>query len=356
MTDIKRGLRRAALLIALLTVLIAGGSRRAEAAETTHTLSGKTWTERTLSGKNRYATAAEVAKAYAAAKGAHPTEVILVYGKGFPDALSAGALAGLRGCPIILSERSYLPDQTKKLLTNTWGKSVTSVTMVGGGFNSKVTSALKSCGVTSIDTKSFAGKNRIKTAELVAQALKDAGAEECAVATGYTAADSLSMSSWSYALGIPILLTNKNHELTDTSLSLARSFRHVYILGGTAAVTAATEVRIGDISERLAGSNRYATSQLIARHFLKWYEQRPDDFNGTALAPGADANYPDALVGGPLAGLSHAPVILIRTSGMTSKEASIMRNGIAAGSLKRIDLLGAAATGEYRTSVIKQLS
>lgn len=360
MSKTKRGLARlllpAALTAVIIAVFIAVSARPSEAAETSHTLSGKTWTERTLTGKNRYVTAVEVAKAYTSARGAAPTEVILVYGRGFPDALSAGALAGVKKCPIILSERDYLPGATQKLLTDTWGKSVTKVTMVGGGFNSKVVTSLKNCGVATVDTKSFAGSNRVKTAELVAKAVQSAGATECAVATGYTAADSLSMSSWSYALGIPIILTNKNHELTADSLALAKSFRHVYILGGTSAVSASTEVKIGDISERLSGPNRYATSQIIARHFLKWYEQRPDDFNGAALAPGADANYPDALVGGPLAGEAHAPVILVKTTGMTDKEASIIRTNIADGKLKRIDLLGAAGTGKTRTSVIKQLS
>ena len=340
----------AAMLFAMPRPVLAAGST------TQHSLNGKTWTDRTLSGSDRYKTAAVIGEAYSEAKGAAPSEALLVTGQNFPDALSAGALAGVKGCPIILSRREGLPQETKTLLTQTWGGSVKTVTMVGAGFSGTVTNDLKACGVTKVDTTSFGGSDRYKTAELVAKAVQASGATMCAVATGWTAADSLSISSWSYALKMPIILTKSNGELTGDSLALAKTFEHVYILGGTGAVAASTEVSIGDIAERLSGNDRFETSRNIALHFLKERAGKANNFQDAVLAKGANANFPDALVGGPLAGLKTAPVVLIRDSGVTDRVRTCMREGISNGYMTRLDLLGAAAVEPARSAVVKQLS
>ena len=213
----KRG-KTVKLLLAAMTAFLAVTAAKpavvmAQPVQTGHTLNGQTWTETALYGTDRYKTAAEVANAYVNAKGSAPTEAILVYGHNFPDALAAGSLAGVKGCPIILSKREALNEDTKTLLTTTWKRSVQTVYVVGGGFSETIVSDLSACGVKTVDRKSFAGSDRYQTAYLVAKEVKAKGATMCAVATGWTAADSLSMASWCYAFKIPILLTNKNGEL-----------------------------------------------------------------------------------------------------------------------------------------------
>ena len=352
----------AALIIG--AVLLVSGALPAEAAGSSvnRTLNGQTWTERDLSGSDRFKTAAQIAEAYAEITGARPTEAILVYSHGFADALAACSLAGHKRCPIIISKRNTLNADTKKLLTETWQYSVKKVTMVGGGFEPAMINDLKSSCKVSVDTTTYAGANRYETAEKVAGALYDAGIRTCAVATGWKPADSLSMSSWSYAFRIPILFVDKAGNIAGgtNTLALARKFEHVYILGATGAVSAKTETDIdnysGRLEARIGGANRWETSRLIAQNFLAHYAGKSGNYQGAVVARGANANFPDALVGGPLAGEQQAAVILVDTSGMEDGFRLYVREGISNGYVKRLDFLGAAAQGAVRSNLIGQLS
>jgi len=264
-----------------------------------------------VAGGNRYKTAAEIAKkAFPTA----PAEAILVTGENFPDALSANAYAGAKNAPVLLSKLSELPQPTKDLLTKTWSKSVKTVTIIGGGFDKKVETALKGCGVTTI--KHIAGKNRYKTAEEVCKA----GIEEklwnmswpVAIATGQTSADALAFSPWSYGLHLPILLA-KDGEVSASTKTLISKFGFVIMLGSSSTVKdscLSSAQKAAHRYERLAGSNRYKTSLAIAKYFVGTAHM--GRYGGAAYADGTDEHFPDALVGGMLQGQLRAPIILTK--------------------------------------------
>ena len=89
-------------------------------------------TTRRLSGADRYATSVAIARA--AAEKATPTEVFVATGENFPDGLSAGPLAGVRGGPVLLANGqcwsaeaiAYLTDIKPKQLTLLGGVDVVS--------------------------------------------------------------------------------------------------------------------------------------------------------------------------------------------------------------------------------------
>ena len=263
-----------------------------------------------VAGGNRYKTAAAIAKE---AFPTGPSEAILVTGEKFPDALAANAYAGAKGAPILMSKLKELPAPTKDLLTKTWGKSVKTVTIIGGGFDKAVETALKSCGVTTI--KHIAGKNRYKTAEEVCKA----GIKEnlwdmdwpVAVATGQTPADALAFSPWSYGLHIPILLA-KNGTVSASTKELIGKFGWCILLGSSSTVKdscLSNTQKSNSHYDRLAGSNRYKTSLAIANYFTRI---EMGSYSSAAYADGTDEHFPDALVDGMLQGRLGAPIILTK--------------------------------------------
>ncbi|MBC7266083.1 MAG: cell wall-binding repeat-containing protein [Coriobacteriia bacterium] len=68
-----------------------------------------------LAGDDRYETAAAVAR-WALGEGFTATEPYLATGLAYPDALSASALAGTRGFPLLLTKRDSVPDGTAGFL------------------------------------------------------------------------------------------------------------------------------------------------------------------------------------------------------------------------------------------------
>ena len=263
-----------------------------------------------VAGGNRYKTAAAIA---VEAFPTGPSEAILVTGEKFPDALAANAYAGAKGAPILMSKLKELPAPTKDLLTKTWGKSVKTVTIIGGGFDKKVESDLKACGVTTI--KHIAGKNRYKTAEEVCKA----GFAEnlwlpgvpIAVATGQSPADALAFSPWSYGAQVPILLV-KNGEASASTKALIAKFEYAFLLGSSSVVKdscLSASQKSNHYYYRMAGSNRYKTSLAIADYFTRG---SMGSYSNAAYADGTDAHFPDALVGGMLQGKLEAPIILTK--------------------------------------------
>ena len=286
---------------------------------------------RRLAGSDRYATMSLIA-AQAFPNGA--SEVLMVTGAKFPDALAAAALAGAKKCPLLITPTSSLNASVKDLLVSKWSKKVKKVTFIGKGFSSSVISTLKNeCKVTTCDTTTFAGADRYDTACRICEyGLKNNyfSQDACIVATGAKAADALSMSPWAYYYKIPILLVNSKGVMTSKTTSLLRKFNKAYAAGGLNVVP--ENVLYGNVSEivRLAGKTRYETSVKIADYFVPAYtgnDGRPkhsNHFNQQVIfAPGADKNFPDALVGAMLGGRTYnysapGPIILVSASSIDS--------------------------------------
>jgi putative cell wall-binding protein len=107
-------------------------------------------------------------------------------------------------------------------------------------------------------------------------------------------------------VGGPLLLTSSNSLSAAVRAEIVRVLpagAPVYILGGTAAVSAAVETTItglGFVVHRVAGANRFATAVAVAGELG----------NPTTVLEATGLNFPDALAGGPAAIEDGAAILL----------------------------------------------
>ena len=280
-----------------------------------------------VSGKNRYYTAINLAASIITPNSMYCdlSEVVVVKGTDFPDALSANAYAGISRAPLILTTPDKLHEAASKFLSGEFQpfpsysderidvSQIKKVTVIGGDLDGAIKDIKKLR--PDVTVKVIAGKNRYKTAEEVCKAVikkKQAAGEaldSVFIATGAKAADSLSASSWSYKYHIPILLA-KNGVLADSGKTLAAKFKTAYLLGSTETVKDSAAPS-GVKKVRLGGKNRYRTSEEIAKYFIKNYVDKSKGLLGAFFAYGADDNYPDALAAGQVSSAVTGPVVLV---------------------------------------------
>jgi ell wall binding domain 2 (CWB2) len=111
-------------------------------------------------------------------------------------------------------------------------------------------------------------------------------------------------------VGGPLLLTSSNSLSAAVRAEIIRVLPaggQVYILGGTAAVSAAvatTVTGLGFVVHRLAGANRFATAVAVAGALG----------NPTTVFEATGLNFPDALAGGPAAIEAGAAILLTNGS------------------------------------------
>lgn len=249
-----------------------------------------------LYGDTRYDTAIEAAERYKNTLGSKFDNVIVAYGRNFPDALSGGYLAKVKNAPILLVE----PDVEDRI-ADYIGENILSVGTVyilggTGAVSSAFENKIKDKGVA---TERLGGNTRYDTNLAI---LRAAGAktEEILVCTGNGYADSLSAS----AAGKPILLVGNS--LTDTQKKYIKGLqsKQFYLIGGTGTVRPVIEKGLkglGKNTVRLAGQTRYETSAAVAKKFFKKTE---------TVVMAYALNFPDGLSGGPLAMQENAPIVL----------------------------------------------
>lgn len=158
----------------------------------------------------------------------------------------------------------------------------------------------------------LAGTDRYATS---CEAVQDRFAESpvAIIATGRDFPDALCAAGLAGAYKAPVLLTNTN-SLPDSVRTqlLGLETREVYIVGGADVVSESVADALEGMGidvQRIAGSDRYATSRAVADHLADightefCYVARGDDF-------------PDALSLAPLAAHFAGPVLLTRTSAL----------------------------------------
>ncbi|MBQ7703619.1 MAG: cell wall-binding repeat-containing protein [Firmicutes bacterium] len=254
-----------------------------------------------LAGDDRYDTAIEAADQLKLLNGAEKFDrIIVASGADFPDALSASYLAVKKNAPIVLvGKDSASIKKVTSYVNSNLAKNGT-VYIVGGtaAVTEDVEKAIKGTVVR------LAGQDRFLTNIAV---LKEAGVngEELLVASGLNYADALSAS----ASGRPILLVGKaltdkqKQYLADNKSKLSDK---AFIIGGSAAVTKTVESQVKEYAstvKRLAGDDRFGTSNAVAKAFFK------GDVSNLVIASGM--TFPDGLSGGPVAIAYDAPLILV---------------------------------------------
>ena len=151
----------------------------------------------------------------------------------------------------------------------------------------------------------IAGADRYATAVEISKEAWSSGVDSVYMATALNFPDALAGSA--IATDGPILLTTGTGIPGVTAGELSRlNPGRIVILGGTGVVSAWVETQLASYTSgpvvRLAGSDRYSTSEAISQHGF------PGGASKVYVATGE--NFPDALAGGPQAANDGAPILL----------------------------------------------
>ena len=276
-----------------VTVVCAGLAITSVTATATQTVTSLETTR--VQGVDVYATSA------AAAISSHTgnaTASVLVSGTSYADGLSAAALAGAVGGPVILTDPDALKGSTSLAIgqVNSTTAALHTVHIVGGtsAVGADVATALTDLGY---QVSRHSGADRVATADAVAtyiRTLMDFGTTTSStggtqttvfLTTGRNFADAIAVSGLAFQGKHPILLVDTAADGTTPGTALSagtkavldsavNSIERVIILGGTAAVSAEVETEVGTIlngslgttaiqTTRVGGTDRYDTAKLL---------------------------------------------------------------------------------------------
>lgn len=265
----------------------------------------------TIAGADRYETA------ILASKQAFPgsaSSVVIATGANWPDALGGGALAAATDGPVLLTKPTLLPASVTTEIERL-GAGRAFILGGTGAVSTSVENALKALLGASNVTR-IGGSNRYETAEKIAAAVvaevEKTGtySGDAFVATGVNFPDALAATPLSVAARRPIFLVSGSLTTSTRTAMQNAGVDDVVILGGTGAVSSAVESALensfGDSHVgRQAGANRYATAVAVATYGVN---QLGLSWDGLAIATGS--NFPDALAGGVMQGLSGSVLLL----------------------------------------------
>ena len=317
-----------------------------------------TVTEKRTSGVDRYATSAATATL------AYPSgsnNVVLVSGANHADGLSAAALAGAVGGPVLLTAPGNMVGSTGNAIgTLDAGVAGTMNVYIVGGTNAVSAAQETYLKGLSYTVTRVSGANRYATAAAVADkvATKTAfgttpyNAKRTAfLVTGLDFADGLAAGAIAHNNKSPILLTDGTSLSAETKAVLdsdTYNIRRVIIVGGTAAVSEAVATEVAAIKNtlniqvtRVSGANRYATAVELAKMYTK--SSATDGFNKTAvdevvLASGE--NFADAMSGSSYAGSADDRVLVLTAGSALSAETNTYLSGLLSLSIDKLRVLG----------------
>lgn len=260
----------------------------------------RAWTR--LAGADRYDTmAAIVEQSYTSSEWA-----VVATGVNFPDALAASALAGAYDAPVVLTTKDSLSQQASTQLQRL---GVKHVFIMGGEAAISSATASQIEGLNGgIEVIRVAGEDRLETS-VEAMRLVSGRSDTVIIATGYNFADTLSIGPWSYLTGSPIVLTQRDGTLSESEVSAIHDagYSQYIIVGGTKAVSNEVYDQLSDLDRvmRLAGEDRYETSEKIARFELSWGMEAAYPVVATG------ANFPDALAGVAVCCVNNSVMVLV---------------------------------------------
>ncbi len=252
-----------------------------------------------LGGSTRYETAVETSK-----QGwpSGSKTIVLVCGTDYPDALSAAPLAKKYNAPILLTEKNAL----STVVSNEINRLKPSKAYIVGGesvISKKAETQLKSKGI-SVDR--ISGLNRYETAANVAKQVGTANG--VVLASGKSFADSLSVAPVAANLGMPILLTDKDSlDSSNKAFIQSHNIPKTYVIGGSSVISDANMKNYKNY-QRIAGLDRYETNIQVLNTFS-------GNIKLSKIYLASGMNFPDGLVGAPIAALTSSPIILMEETG-----------------------------------------
>ena len=247
-----------------------------------------------LAGSDRYETAYAVAEQMKLNKGKEKFDnIVVASGENYPDALSGNYLAFRKKAPMLLTNQ-YEVDNTAEYIKNSIEPNGTVYIL---GQTSAVPASLEQK-LQGINIKRIGGSDRFETNLLILKEARVHG-EELIVCSGLNFPDAVSAS----AANKPILLADDKLSASQKNYLSTIDPLKVYFIGGDKAVTKTVRDEFTGDTVRLAGTDRFETSRLIAENLFLSHPDR------VILASGL--NFPDALVGGAFNQDIGVPVLLV---------------------------------------------
>jgi putative cell wall-binding protein len=158
------------------------------------------------------------------------------------------------------------------------------------------------------------------------------------VASGLNYPDAISASAAAGAAKAPIILVKGTSTVADAQadafFAKATTIKTVRLIGGTGAVSTAVSLgiqRTGKVGTRVAGADRYATSDAVAHTF---FPKAASTYYATGL------DFADALTGSVAAAQAKSPLVLTRLECLPADQAQLL---LASGASSAVLLGGEGA-------------
>lgn len=294
---------------------------------------GEPYLER-ISGANRYATSANVSKKL------YPNgtkNIVIASGELYPDALSGGPLAALKGGPLLLTQKAVLPSEIKNEIQRL---KPTHATILGsdGAVSIIVEQEIKNLG---ISTERIGGANRFETSAKIAEKIYDAYdpaivPNEAFVVSGLDFPDGLIASSPASQARFPILLVGNSLPIEIENVIKSRNMKEFITVSTNGKIPQTVRDKLatyGKVSF-ISGSNIYQTAVKLHEHIklISGLKRELRMFHSLKFVFAAGTNFPDGLSGGPLAAAQHASIILVPTESLPPEIDSLFQSqGISMG-------------------------
>ncbi|HZB66501.1 MAG TPA: cell wall-binding repeat-containing protein [Ornithinibacter sp.] len=278
---------------------VAGGAASIPdaAAAAVSGVADRTW--RRHGGADRYAVAVELSRR------GFPDGADVVFvatGENWPDGLSASAVAGNLGGPVLLTRAGSVSAATLSEIARLAPRRIH---VVGGPASvSDAVLARLATAAPAATVSRVGGLDRYAVAVNVGKLLTTTSASAF-VATGETFPDALSGGPAAARQGAPVLLTKSTGLSAATKTELARRRpATTYVLGGAAsvpdAVVAAIRSATGGSVVRLGGADRYAVAETVSRRFNSGLQPHVTLATGVTFSDALGAGALAARLGGPL--------------------------------------------------------
>ena len=321
-----------------------------------------------LIGQNRYATAVEVSKEKFENKSAK--SVVITGGEAIMDGLSAVPLASVKEAPILLADKNGLSSATMSEIDRVLDKTYAKTLYIVGGKSSVPESVEKQLKDRfDVAVVRLAGGNRYDTSLEVAKRLSydEKADKNVFVVGGEGAADAMSVSpvaadktdktSTSDRVS-PILVVPKDGINKNQRDYLAQNtFTKGFVIGGEG--TVATQA-FKDLnakvsgSERIAGSNRYATNLDIINKFYS-KDNSKIKVSGLLVTSGDSRYLVDAQTAGPLAEHKSAPILLTGSTLNKDQMDAIKKDGVLSEVKTDVYQIGGVVSSAVMKEVVKTL-
>ena len=234
--------------------------------------------------------------------------VVITNGEGFADALSATYLAKVKNAPILIVNESTADEISEYVKKNAAENANIYIIGGEGAVSKKIADKIPGKKIR------LHGASRFETN---LEVLKAAGVEDQDIAfcNAYNFADALSVS----ASGKPVMLVDNSLDSAQIAYLKTLKSKKFYLIGGQNVVSKAVEneaSKLGKV-ERIAGSDRFATSRAVAEKFFTGEHKK------AYLTYGF--NFPDGLCVGVLCAVDNSPLLLVSNENMEEAAAYVTK-------------------------------